>query len=58
MTRYTANCVFSVRGIILDHEKLQRCSRLTEMRKLFEERPIPRDIGTLRESSATSMDES
>jgi len=42
----------------LDHEKPQQCSRLTEMRRFFEERPIPRDTGTVRESSATSMDES
>ena len=28
------------------------------MRRFFEERPIPRDTGTVRESSATSMDES
>lgn len=33
-------------------------ANFTEMRRLFEERPVPRDIGTLRESSATSMDES
>lgn len=28
MTRYTANSASSVRDIILDHEKLQRCSKL------------------------------
>ena len=28
------------------------------MRRFFEERPTPRNVGTLRDSSATSMDES